>query len=146
MKKFICLLLLSGSMINLYAQSVMQGIPEVRNGKWLTRFNQEGARKIFDVTTSSNGIKVSVNKYDPDTLQAYVFVHLKLAGPVSEIEFDYHPTGNMTKMPIALLDAGGNILWKYDAENSASTHVTLKNIKARGQIVFKIAKAKGEEI
>jgi hypothetical protein len=120
------------------AQESMQGIPQFKNGSWLVRFNQPAAQDLFQVSPSGNGVRFEIKDNTADTAEAYVFGHLTLSQPIQELTFDYKANGDATRMPITLYDAAANVLWQYDGKGQAPGKVKLRNLKVRGQLVFKV--------
>lgn len=111
-----------------------------KGDKWTIRYNDLKAKEVFAITTSKNGLTFNTNAISAKTEDLYVYYHLKLDKPIKSISFNYEQTGNPTAVPIVLLDASANELWRCDGKTTSPKIVELKGIKARGQLVFRIGK------
>ncbi|WP_164891029.1 right-handed parallel beta-helix repeat-containing protein [Botryobacter ruber] len=126
----------------MFAQASIQGIPQFANGAWTIRYNQPAAQEVFEVAPASDGIIIKKKPAATVAEDVYVFCHFKLDKPIKELSFEYRPEGKAVQVPITLYDAAVNVLWQYDGSEKAPEKVKLKNLKIRGQLVFKVRQDK----
>lgn len=112
---------------------------------WMMRYNRPVAKEYFVSSTSPDGFIWKTSKVKPESEELYVYYHLKLKGPVEGLTFDYNATGDASLMPISLLDAAANELWRFDGQGGSTKKVELNDLKVRGQIVFRIGSGKSVE-
>lgn len=128
-----CLLVYLGfsSVESIYAQQ--QG-----DGNWMVRYNRTSVEQTFDVSLESDGFSIK-SKGGIDGA-SYVYCHLPLERPINAISFNFQSTGKGGLAPISLLDAAANELWRFNGGKAGTEAVELKNIKAHGQLIFKIGR------
>ena len=112
--------------------------------EWTVRYNRTEAQQAFEVTTKTDGFTVKSGKVDAQGL--YVYCHLPLERPIQSLTFKYTPATDVSQLPITLLDAAANVLWKFDGSGTPPKTVELQNLKVRGQLVFRIGKNEGDQV
>lgn len=125
----------------LFVGLVLYAMPSVYAQKqgddtWKLSYNRTSLEQTFDVTLESDGFSIKP-KGDMDG-NSYVYCHLHLERPINAISFNFQSTGKAGVAAISLLDAAANELWRSNGGKDASEAVELKNIKAHGQLIFKI--------
>ena len=128
------------------ASEPMVGLPQVRDGAWLVRFNAPAAQRAFVTTTRADGFSVETKTVAANTEDLYVFYHLTLEQPVSALAFDYALNGDAAKMPLVLFDAAANELWRHDGQGAPPPRVSLANLRVRGQLVFRVRRDRGGQL
>lgn len=113
---------------------------------WTVRYNTPKAKELFTVSNSKEGFAFKTKPVSSDTGDLYVYYHLKLDNPIKALTFNYEQIGGATSVPIILLDAAANELWRFDGESTSSKMVNLENLKARGQLIFKIGKYENVQV
>lgn len=113
---------------------------------WIVRHNHPSAGDVLAVTTKAKGFEVLAKATDTGADDTYVFLHLKLDGAISALTFDHAVQGEAARMPIVLFDAAANELWRFDGAGRPPGRVELKNLRVRGQIVFRVRRDRGHAL
>lgn len=103
---------------------------------WMVRYNRSSVEQAIDLAWESDGFNLK-SKEEVDG-NSYIYCHLRLDQPIKAISFNFRSAGKTELAPISLLDAAANVLWRSDVSTATSETVDLKNIKAHGQLIFKI--------
>lgn len=128
------------------SQVAQLGVPQYTNGQWMIRYNQPQTREKFIISTSSQGLTLKTMLVGPEAEDLYVFFHLKLDKPIKGLTFDYELTGDAALMPITLFDAAANELWHFNGQGVSPGKVELRDLKVRGQVVFRIRRNRSVEL
>ncbi|MEP1487547.1 MAG: right-handed parallel beta-helix repeat-containing protein [Algibacter sp.] len=115
-------------------------------GKWTTRYNTPEAQDFFRTSISKQGFTLKTTPINFNTGDLYVYYHLKLDNPIKTLTFNYEKIGEAISVPIVLLDAAANELWRFDGGNTSPKTITLKDLKVRGQLIFRIEKDKNNQV
>lgn len=136
---FLVIVLMQAFSGHLLAQSPM-------DNAWEIRYNTPKAKELFTVSTSKKSVTFKTNpvKIKPEDL--YVYYHLKLDGSINALSFNYNQIGQAVTVPIILLDAAANELWRFDGHGIPPKTVDLRNLKARGQLIFRIGIDKNSQV
>ncbi|MFB9057324.1 hypothetical protein ACFFU9_11300 [Mariniflexile ostreae] len=94
--------------------------------KWTIRYNDSKAETFFKTHTTQRGLTFTTSPLSALTGDMYAYYHLKLDTAVKAVTFNYAQTGDATSVPITLLDAAANELWRYDGKGTAPKTVALK--------------------
>ncbi|MDO5971791.1 right-handed parallel beta-helix repeat-containing protein [Flavivirga aquimarina] len=113
---------------------------------WTVRYNTPKAQELFTISTLKEGFTFKTNPINKNTGDLYAYCHLKIDNPIKELRFNYEQIGETMSVPITLLDAAANELWRFDGKSRSSKLIELKDLKVRGQLVFRIEKDKGVEV
>ena len=129
-----------------FSQRQTNQTPQDVKEKWTIRYSRSVAQGSFTAATSQDGFTFKTSKVNAETENVYVYCCLGLEGPVKSLTFNYKIAGDATLMPITLLDAAANELWRFDGRGMPPEVVTLKDLKVRGQIIFRIGTHKSVEL
>ncbi|MBX2876603.1 MAG: hypothetical protein KTR30_31095 [Saprospiraceae bacterium] len=125
----------------LFVWLVLYAMPSVYAQKqgddpWKIRYNQASVEQAFEVALASDGFSIKSSRAIKGN--AFVYCHLRLDRPINGLTFNYRSAGEAEGAPVSLLDAAANELWCAKGHKDASETIELKNIKAHGQLIFKI--------
>lgn len=107
-----------------------------RDDNWNVRYNRASVEQAFVLSLKADGF--SMKSQGDIEGNSYVYCHLSIDRPIRAISFNYQSSGNVELAPISLLDAAANELWHSNDQTNISETIELKDIKAHGQLIFKI--------
>lgn len=110
------------------------------NSNWIVRYNNPKTRDFFSGSTSKNGLTFEAQSVNEIAQNLSAYYHFRLESPINNLSFIYRNEGEIKSVPIELLDAAGNVLWKFVGEQETPITVKLENLKVRGQLIFRVWK------